>query len=65
MSTPAAFPPILFDREGAADYLSLSARSLNELQRLGELLPKKYGNKRLYLRDDLEAYARRLEDWPS
>ena len=59
----AYYSPALFDRERAADYLSVSPRKLDEIQAAGELIPKKHGSKRLYLRKDLEEFADRLPDW--
>jgi hypothetical protein len=59
------YAPTAFDREGAAHYLSISVRSLEELQRQGHLIPKKLGAKRLYLRTDLEEFAAQLPDWPA
>jgi hypothetical protein len=63
MTTRAYYPPVLLDRERAADYLSVSPRKLDEIQAAGELIPKKHGSKRLYLREDLEEFAGRLPDW--
>ena len=57
------YAPAAFDRDSAAAYLSISPRSLDELQAKGELIPKQLGAKRLYLRRDLEEFAERLPDW--
>lgn len=57
------YAPAAFDRDAAAAYLSISPRSLEDLQRQGHLIPKKLGSKRLYLRKDLEDFADQLPDW--
>ena len=57
------YPPRLLSREDAADYLSISARKLDELQAQGRVIPKALDGRRVYLRDDLDAFARALPDW--
>jgi excisionase family DNA binding protein len=57
------YAPTAFDREGAAHYLSVSVRVLEELQRQGHIIPKQLGTRRLFLRRDLEEFAERLPDW--
>lgn len=60
---PVYYPPAGFDLDRAADYLSISVRALDELQRQGHIIPKKLGSRRVYLRKDLEDYLERLPDW--
>lgn len=64
MNTPSfRCPPVLFDVESAATYLSISVRKLAEYQAAGLIIPKAIGTKRVYHRDDLEDFAKRLPDW--
>lgn len=63
MSHRAFYPPAGFDRDAAAEYLSISPRKLDEVQAKGDLIPKKFGSRRIYRREDLEAFLLKLPDW--
>jgi excisionase family DNA binding protein len=49
-----------FDRRGAAKYMSISTRRLDDLLTDGELLRLKSGRKTLVLRSDCDDYLARL-----
>ena len=63
MTSAFRCPPALFDVDSAAEYLAMSTRKLAEYQAAGLIIPKQVGNKRVYHRDDLEEFAKRLPDW--
>lgn len=63
MASRTPYPPAGFNRADAAEYLSVSARTLDDIQATGDLIPKKLGARRVYLREDLEEYLRGLPDW--
>jgi excisionase family DNA binding protein len=48
---------ILYDRDGAAEQLSCSARQVDELRRAGKLHAVKMGREHKYRHEDLAAYA--------
>lgn len=57
--------PILFSREDAAIYLGgISVRKLDELQAQRRIVPRALDGRRVYLRDELEEFARGLPGWP-
>lgn len=63
MRAPAYLPRLL-SREDAAAYLGgISVRKLDELQAQGRIIPKRLDGRRVYLRDDLDEFARALPDW--
>jgi len=49
-----------FDRRGAADYLSISTRLLDDKAATGEITRLKCGRKSLFRKIDLDAYLERL-----
>lgn len=63
MNIHLSFAPKLLDKNAAAYYLSTSTRKLDELQALGKVTPRALGNKRVYLRDELDDFASSLGEW--
>ncbi|GAA3510359.1 hypothetical protein GCM10022234_00800 [Aeromicrobium panaciterrae] len=63
MNVTIGFPPKLMEKQTAALYLSTSTRKLDELQSQGVITPRKLGNKRVYVRDELDTYAESLPEW--
>lgn len=63
MSSRTPYPPAGFNRDDAAEYLSVSVRTLDDIQATGNLIPKRLGARRVYLREDLEEFLRQLPDW--
>ena len=53
---PPAIDPGLLDRFQAADYLNIGERYLRKLAYEGVVKSVKVGRRRLYARDDLDAY---------
>lgn len=53
----------LFDKDGAADYLSTSARRVDELRRSGDLIAVQDGREFKYRLADLEEYCDGLPVW--
>lgn len=53
----------LYDRDSAAEYLSTSARRVDELRRAGELIAAIDGREYKFRRRDLDAYCDSLEDF--
>lgn len=63
MNLHYTFAPGLLGQDAAAYYLSVSPRTLNELQAQGHIIPKKVGNARKFRRVDLDALIDSLPDW--
>lgn len=63
MTARTLYPPVLFSTDDAADYLGIRSTKLNEMQAAGRVIPRDFDGKRMYLRDDLDEFARRLRDW--
>ncbi|MBD3778501.1 MAG: helix-turn-helix domain-containing protein [Micrococcales bacterium] len=63
MTARTLYPPILFSTEDAAEYIGIKSTKFNEMQAKGRVIPKDFDGKRMYLRDDLDAFARSLPDW--
>ena len=53
----------LFDKFGAAEYLSTSERRVDELRRAGDLAAVRDGREYKYNREDLDAYRLALPAW--
>jgi excisionase family DNA binding protein len=53
----------LFDKSGAAEYLSTSERRVDELRRAGDLTAVVDGREYKYRRADLDAYCDGLQEF--
>lgn len=57
------YPPALLRREDAAEYISVSARTLDALQARSELIPVDVAGQKRFRRSDLDAWAASRADW--
>jgi len=55
-----AITPLLYDRQGAADVLSVSLRQIDYLLSSGTISSRRIGRKRLIEHDELIRYAKML-----
>lgn len=63
MNVQLSFAPVLMDTQTAGYYLGISDRQVEKLQRLGDLTPRANGGKKVFHREDLDAYAGGLPEW--
>lgn len=63
MSTTLTYAPAALRREEAAEYIGLSPRKLDELQKRGEIIPIDVDGIKRYSRAELDRYIDTRPEW--
>lgn len=62
MTKTFAFTPALFTKDAAAFYLGMSEREVDDLRKVGELIPVGDGKRIKFRRAELDRYAESLPE---
>ena len=63
MPTTLTYPPAALRREAAAEYIGVSPRKLDELQRRSEIIPIDVDGMKRFRRSELDRYIDTRPDW--